>query len=115
MTNTTERPSSNQAEGQSQVDERLRQAILDKKQAQIKAWSQQIEHLQQTLQTVSSELRFETEKRVIELTDARNQAFAQVESLKRATQENWDTLLMQTDHLFQDLATRFHEFVERNS
>jgi hypothetical protein len=64
---------------------------------------------------VSSELRFETEKRVIELTDARNQAFAQVERLKLATQENWDTLLMQTDHLFQDLATRFHGFVERNN
>ncbi len=115
MTNTTQRPISNQVEGQSQVDEHLRQAILDKKQAQIKAWSQQIEHLQQTLQNVSSELRVETEKRVIELTDARDQAFAQVESLKRATHENWHTLLMQTDHLFQDLATRFHEFVERSN
>jgi len=115
MTNTTQRSDSNQVDGQSQVDERLRQAILDKKQAQIEAWSRQIEHLQQAVHSVSSELRVETEKRVIELTDARDQAFAQVERLKRATEENWDTLLMQTDHLFQDLATRFHEFVERSN
>ncbi|EAQ74779.1 hypothetical protein [Synechococcus sp. WH 5701] len=115
MTNTTQRPFGNQVEGQSQVDERLRQAILDKKQAQIEAWSQQIEKLQQALQSVSSELRVETEKRVIELTEARDQAFAQVESLRRATQENWETLLIQTDHLLQDLATRFHEFVEQGN
>lgn len=114
MTNTTQRPSSDQAEGQSQVDERLRLAILDKKEAQIKAWSQQIENLQQTLQGLSAELRLKTEKRVLELTNARDQAFDQVNILKRATQENWETLLVQTDHLFQNLATRFHEFVERN-
>lgn len=114
MTNTTQRPSSNQAEGQSQVDERLRLAILDKKEAQIKAWSQQIEHLQQTLQSLSSDLRVKTEKRVLELTNARDQALDQVNTLKRATQGNWETLLVQTDHLFQNLATRFHEFVERN-
>jgi glycyl-tRNA synthetase beta subunit len=115
MTNTSERSISNQVEAQSQVDERLRQAILDKKHAQIEAWSQQIEHLQQVLHSVSSELRVETEKRVIELSDARDQAFAQVERLKLASQENWDTLLMQTDHLFQDLATRFHELVDRGN
>ncbi len=115
MSNTTQRSISTQVEGQSQVDERLRQAILDKKQAQIEAWTQQIEQLQQALQGVSSELRVATEKRVIELTEARDQAFAQVESLRRATQENWETLLMQTDHLLQDLATRFHEFVERST
>lgn len=114
MTNTTQRPSSNQAEGQSQVDERLRLAIIDKKEAQIKAWSQQIEHLQQTLQSLSSDLRVKTEKRVLELTNARDQALDQVNTLKRATQGNWETLLVQTDHLFQNLATRFHEFVERN-
>lgn len=115
MTKVTQRNIGNEVKGLGQVDERLRQAILDKKQAQIKAWSRQIEHLQQALQTVSSELRFETEKRLIEMTDAQNQAFAQVESLKRATQEKWDMLLIQTDHLLQDLATRFHEFVERNN
>jgi glycyl-tRNA synthetase beta subunit len=115
MTNTTQRPISGQVEGQGQVDQRLRQAILDKKEAQIKAWSQQIEHLQEALKNVSSELFVEAEKRVIELTEARDQAFTQVESLQRATQENWDTLLIQTDHLFQDLANRFHEFVERSN
>ena len=85
MTNITQRPISNQAKDQSQEDE-LRQAILDKKQEQIEDWSNHIEHLQQTLESVSPVLRIETEKRVTDLTDARDQAFAKVESLKPETQ-----------------------------
>ena len=85
MTNITQRPISNQAKDQSQEDE-LRQAILDKKQEQIEDWSNHIEHLQQTLESVSRVLRIETEKRVTDLTDARDQAFAKVESLKPETQ-----------------------------
>ena len=50
MANTTQRPISNHVEGKSQVDERLRQAILDKKDA---------------------ELRIETDQRVLELSNAR--------------------------------------------
>ena len=84
MTNITQRPVTNQAKDQRQEDE-LRQAILDKKQEQIKDWSNHIEHLQQTLESVSPMLRIETEKRVTDLTDARDQAFAKVESLKPET------------------------------
>jgi len=36
MTKSTHRPIGNHVEGQSQVDERLRQAILDEKESQIK-------------------------------------------------------------------------------
>jgi DNA anti-recombination protein RmuC len=71
MTNTTPRSISNNVEGQSQVDERLRQAILDKKEAQIKDLSEHIEDLQQTLQGMSSELRVEADQRVLELTNTR--------------------------------------------
>ncbi|MCT0201835.1 hypothetical protein [Synechococcus sp. CS-603] len=115
MSNTSQPPISNQADGQSQVDEQLKQAILAKKQAQIEAWSHQIETLKQTLQSISSEVRNETEKRVAELTEARDQAHSQAERLKQATQANWEALLIQTDHLFQDLATRFHNFAEKDN
>ena len=85
MTNITQRLVSNQVKDQRQEDE-LRQAILDKKQEQIKDWSNHIENLQQTLESVSPVLRIETEKRVTDLSDARDQAFAKVESLKPETQ-----------------------------
>ena len=71
MTKSTHRPIGNHVEGQSQVDERHRQAILDEKESQIKDLSQQIEVLQQTLQSMSSELRVETDQRMLELTNAR--------------------------------------------
>ena len=48
---------------QQRANEQLRQAILDKKQAQIEAWSAQIEQLQQSMQSVAENLRDETEKR----------------------------------------------------
>ena len=85
MTNITQRPISKHDKDQIQEDE-LRQAILDKKQEQIKDWSNHIKNLQQTLESVSPGLRIETEKRVNDLTDARDQAFAKVESLKPETQ-----------------------------
>ena len=71
MTKSTHRPIGNYVEGQSQLDERLRQAILDEKESRIKDLSQQIEVLQQTLQSMSSELRVETDQRMLELTNAR--------------------------------------------
>ena len=85
MTIITQGLVSNQVKDQRQEDE-LRQAILDKKQEQIKDWSNHIENLQQTLESVSPVLRIETEKRVTDLSDARDQAFAKVESLKPETQ-----------------------------
>ena len=53
------------------MDERLRQAILDKKEARIKDLYQQIQDLQQTLQSMASELRIETDQRVLDLSNAR--------------------------------------------
>ena len=85
MTNITQRPISNHDKDQIQEDE-LRLAILDKKQEQIKDWSNHIENLQQTLESVSPVLRIEAEKRVTDLSDARDQAVAKVESLKPETQ-----------------------------
>ncbi|QNI69698.1 hypothetical protein [Cyanobium sp. NS01] len=96
---------------QTLANEQLRQAILDKKQAQIEAWSAQIEQLQQGMQSVAENLRDETEKRLEELRQARGQARAQLESLQQATQDSWDSLLQKSDHFFQDLAERFHAFV----
>jgi hypothetical protein len=84
MTNITQRPISNHDKDQRQEGE-LRLAILDKKQEQIKDWSNHIENLQQTLESAPPVLRIETEKRVTDLTDARDQAFAKVESLKPET------------------------------
>jgi hypothetical protein len=71
MTKSTHRPIGNHVEGQSQVDERLRHAILDEKESQIKDLSQKIEVLQQTLQSMSFELRVESDQRMLELTNAR--------------------------------------------
>ena len=85
MAHITQRPISNHEKDQRQEDE-LRQAILDKKQEQIEDWSQHIENLQQTLESAPPGLRIETEKRVTDLTDAREQATAKVERLKPETQ-----------------------------
>ena len=85
MTNITQRPIRNHDKYQIQEDEHSL-AVLDKKQEQIKVWSNHIENLQQTLESVSPVLRIETEKLVTDLTDTRDQAFAKVESLKPETQ-----------------------------
>ena len=53
------------------MEERLRKAILDKKGSQIKDLPQQIEVLQQTLQSMSFEIRVESDQRMLELTNAR--------------------------------------------
>ena len=44
------------------MDERHSQVVLDKKEAQIKDWSQQIEDLQQAMHSVTPELRVETDQ-----------------------------------------------------
>jgi hypothetical protein len=71
MTKSTHRPIGNHVEGQSQVDERLSHAILDEKESQIKDLSQKIEFLQQTLQSMSFELRVASDQRMLEMTNAR--------------------------------------------
>ena len=59
---------------QQRANEQLRQAILDKKQAQIEAWSVQIEQMQLSLESAAESVRAETEKRLAELRQARDQA-----------------------------------------
>lgn len=111
MTTTTNRSDVDQ----SQVNEQLRTAILDKKQAQVEAWSKQIETLRAGLQDAAATMRNETEKRVAELTEARDQASEQLVRLQNSTQETWASILQQSDELFQDLAERFHSFVDAQS
>ncbi len=113
-TNTTMQASRSELD-QRLADEQLRQAILDKKQAQIEAWSAQIDQLQQGLQNAAESVRTETEKRLAELRQARDQAQVQLESLQQATKDSWDSLLQHSDSFFQDLAGRFHEFVSSQS
>lgn len=116
MTNTnTPMPTTSTAVDQQRANEQLRQAILAKKQAQIQAWSAQIEQMQQGLKSVADSVRNETEKRLAELSHARDQARVQLESLQQATQESWESLLQQTDSVFQDISRRFHEFVSEQS
>jgi DNA anti-recombination protein RmuC len=100
---------------QSQVNEQLRAAILDKKQAQVEAWSKQIETLRAGLQDAAATVRNETEKRVADLTEARDQASEQLVRLQSSTQETWASILQQSDELFQDLAARFHAFADAQS
>ena len=96
---------------QQRADEQLREAILAKKQAQLQAWSAQIEQMQQGLLSMAENLRGETGKRLAELRQARTQ----LERLQQATQESWESLLQESDSFFQDVARRFHAFVSRQS
>ncbi len=112
MTNTqTPMPTTNSEVDQQRANEQLRQAILDKKNAQIEAWSAQVEQMQQNLDSAAESVRGESEKRLAELRQARDQARVQLEGLQQATLESWETLLQQSDNFFQDLSSRFHEFV----
>ena len=71
----------------------MRQAIVDRRQAEIDAWNSQIEQLVQ----------------------ARDQGMEQLQRLREATQSNRENLLQQTDNTFQDLADRLHKLVESNT
>ena len=100
---------------QSQVDERLRKAILDKKKAQIEAWSRQIEQLQEGLQNVTASLRSQTEERLSDLTEARDQAVKHLDQLQQSSQETWASILQQSDKVFQDVAERLHAMAQDQS
>ncbi|WP_322775192.1 hypothetical protein [Synechococcus sp. CBW1107] len=100
---------------QSQVDERLRKAILDKKKAQIEAWSRQIEQLQEGLQNVTSSLRSQTDERLSDLTEARDQAVKHLDQLQQSSQETWASILQQSDKVFQDVVERLHAMAQDQS
>ncbi|MFQ6537288.1 MULTISPECIES: hypothetical protein [Aphanothece] len=113
MITSTKQTKSSQGVDQNQVNEHLRTAILEKKTAQVEAWSQQIETLQESLQHVASDLCHGTEQRLEDLTEARNRARDQLHQLQQATQESWSSMLQQSDEVFQDLAERFHAFTQK--
>lgn len=95
------------------ADEQLKQAILNKKQAQIDAWSLQIDRLRQSLDSAADTVRAVTEQRLADLEQARDQGLDQLEGLRQATRETWGSLLRQSDDLFQDLASRFHDLATK--
>jgi chromosome segregation ATPase len=97
------------------VDARLRQAIIDKKEAQIKEWSEQIDQVQATLQNTADGVRSDAGQKIEELKSARDAARARLDELTQATRETWSDVLKQTDSVFQTMSDRFHEFVSNNS
>ncbi len=113
---STQRNTSNRSSAQmDNVDERLRQAILDKRQAQIQEFSEKIDQLQNQARQVADEVRNRTQSRMDELRAARDAATARLEELKQSTQETWEGLLAQTDEAFQTMSDRFHSFVSSQS
>jgi ElaB/YqjD/DUF883 family membrane-anchored ribosome-binding protein len=115
MMSTINKPTTRDDVDQSQVNEQLRKAILDKKQAQVEAWSKEIEKLQASLQDVADNVRNESAKRVADLTEARDKAREQLDRLQQSTQETWGSILQQSDEVFQDLAEHFHAMAQNQS
>ncbi len=99
---------------QDRANAQLKEAVLNKKRVQIEAWSAQIEQLQEGLSGLADSMRSTTRQRLDDLSNARNQATAQLEQLQQSSQENWDALLQQSDAFFHDLADRFHRFASKN-
>ncbi|MEO1004183.1 MAG: hypothetical protein AAFX65_13885 [Cyanobacteria bacterium J06638_7] len=114
MTTTNQTIPSTTQESREAVDERLRQAVLDKRQSEIEAWNRQIEELRSGLSNLTEDARQEIEKRVDQLLQARDQGMEQLQRLQEATQDNWQQLLEQSDATFGSLADRFHALVESN-
>lgn len=115
MTTTNQPMMSPTQEDRSAVDERLRQAVLDKRQAEIEAWNRQISEVRDNLNQLTDEARKEAQKRLDQLVQARDQGMEQLTRLREATQSNWESLLQQSDTTFQALADRFHNLVENNT
>ena len=97
------------------LDERLRQAILDKRQAQIQELSDKIDQLQHQARQVAEGVRDETESKLEELRAARDAARSRLQELQRSTQEAWSSVLEQTDEALQSVSDRFHAFVNSQS
>jgi uncharacterized coiled-coil DUF342 family protein len=111
MTTTEQQTTQRTTKEMGDVDERLRQAILDKRQAQIRELTEKIDQLQRQADHVAEGVRSETRSRLDDLRAARDAAMARLEELKRSTQETWAGLLMQTDEAFQSMSDHFHAFV----
>ncbi len=115
MTSTQLNTSSSSSARMDNVDERLRQAILDKRQAQIQEFSEKIDQLQNQARQVADEVRNRTQNQLDELQSARDAAMSRLEELKQGTQETWSGLLAKTDEAFQSMSDRFHSFVNSQS
>ena len=111
MTTTSHTSSNPSSQQMADVDERLRQAILDKRQAQIRELSERIDQLQNQTRQVTEEVREGTLRRIEDLKAARDAAASHLEGLKQATQDTWAQLLEKTDNAFQSMSDRFHAFV----
>jgi DNA anti-recombination protein RmuC len=114
MTTTTKPAANADRNDLNQANAQLKEAILNKKRVQIEVWSAQIEQLQEGMSGLAESVRSSTRQHLDDLTNARNQATAQLEQLQQSTQENWEALLQQSDAFFQDLADRFHRFASKN-
>lgn len=112
MTNTSHLTVTKNDLDQRQADEQLRKAILEKRQAQIDAWSRQVETLQEGLKDGASNVRQATDKHLDDLSAAVDQARRQLDALQQATQDTWSSMLKQSDDVFQGLADRFHAFTQ---
>lgn len=97
------------------ADEQLKQAILDKRQAEIDAWNNQIDQFRNNLQSLADDARLEAQKRLDNVVQARDQGVDQLKRLRDATQENYERLLKESDTAFQQLADQFHGLVENNT
>ena len=115
MTNTNQVMTTGAQEDSAAVDERLKQSILDKRQADIDAWDRQIEQLEGNFNQLTDEARQEAQKRLDQLVQARDQGMEQLQHLRQATRSNWETLLQQSDATVQNLADRFRNLVEKNT
>ncbi|WP_216903536.1 hypothetical protein [Synechococcus sp. CCY 9618] len=115
MTSTQQQTSTRSSGNMDNVDERLRQAILDKRQAQIQELSEKIDRLQNQARQVADDVRSETQSKIDDLKAARDAATARLEELKQGTQETWSSLLEQTDEAFQSMSDRFHSFVNNQA
>lgn len=109
---TAQQPTGNRSSQEMvNVDERLRQAILDKRQAQIAELSERMDQLQNQTKHVAENLGSETERKLNALKEARQTALSRLDDLRQGTQDNWAGLLEQADQALQSMSDRFHAFV----
>jgi DNA anti-recombination protein RmuC len=111
MTTTEQQTTQRNTKEMGDVDERLRQAILDKRQAQIRELTATIDQLQRQADQVAEGVRSETGRRLDDLRAARESAMARLEELKRSIQETQAGLLVQNNEAFQSISDSFHAFV----
>lgn len=113
---TTQQPTINHSSQEmANVDERLRQAILDKRQSQMKELSDKVDQLQHQAKQVAEGVRDEAESKLEKLRAARDAASSRLQELQHSTQDAWANVLEQTDEALQSVSDRFHAYVNSQS